>query len=593
MQRRLDDLTGRTFDLVVIGGGIAGAAAACDAARRGLKVALLERADFAAASSSSLFKLAHGGLRYLQHADLVRLRQSARARNHLLTLAPHLVRPLDIVVPTSGFGLSGRPALRAALWIYDLATADLRRMIDDPAQAVPLGRIWGKDELRAAYPFLAADEFSGAGVFTEGLITAPARVVLGFVEAAFEAGAVIANRVEVTGFDLDQGRVRAVAALDRLSGERLSIETRLVLDASGPYAPGLSIGRLSAGKAPPIPFSRDAWFVVGKRLVEGDAAVALTARSHDPDALVSRGKRHLFLVPWRGRTLVGVWHKVYRGLPDDYRVHDEEVAGWVQEITEAAPGLGIRLDDIELVQAGLLPFGENANTGAAGDNLRYGHRSHFVDHSGTGAAGCASLVAVRFTTAPLEAVRAVDRLARQLDRKIEPTRLTEAPLPGGDIDDRDGLVRAIEARGFPLDLARGLVDRHGSRASGLVERAASRPELGVALPGTDTLGIEVVVALEQEMAQDLADILFRRTETLTAGAVSTEALTRAAVIAGAVAGWGERRQQAEIERVAGLLAERRSGRALLGRPFATVETGSPADASADPSPTVDVDGAGT
>ena len=128
MQRDLDDLVRRTFELVVIGGGIAGVAAACDAARRGLEVALIERADFAAASSSNLFKIAHGGIRYLQHGDLVRLRQSARSRNLFLRLAPHLVRPLDIVVPTSGWGLSGRLALRSGLLAYDAATLDLHRV---------------------------------------------------------------------------------------------------------------------------------------------------------------------------------------------------------------------------------------------------------------------------------------------------------------------------------------------------------------------------------------------------------------------------------------------------------------------------------
>ena len=133
-----------------------GAAAALDAAQRGLKVALIERADFAGATSAQSFKMLHGGIRYLQHADLPRIRQSARARAAFLRVAPHLTRPLPIVVPTYGFGMKSEAALRLGMATYDLLTVDRNRGIPDPDRHIPsayfLGRKRGARPLPGARP---------------------------------------------------------------------------------------------------------------------------------------------------------------------------------------------------------------------------------------------------------------------------------------------------------------------------------------------------------------------------------------------------------------------------------------------------------
>jgi glycerol-3-phosphate dehydrogenase len=123
MRRDLAALANGDFDLVVIGGGMFGAAAALDATQRGLRVALVERGDFCGATSAHSFKMLHGGIRYLQHADVHRIRQSAAARAAFLRVAPHLTHPLPIAVPTYGLGMKGKPALRAGMALYDLLTS--------------------------------------------------------------------------------------------------------------------------------------------------------------------------------------------------------------------------------------------------------------------------------------------------------------------------------------------------------------------------------------------------------------------------------------------------------------------------------------
>src|SRR5690606_7399337 len=136
MNRDLPRLTTEKFDLLVIGGGIFGACAARDAAERGLSVALIERGDFGGATSASHLKMVHGGIRYLQHGDIYRLRQSSGERRAWLRTAPHLVRPLPIVVPTFGHGMKGKPALRTGMALYDLLAADRNRGITDPSRRI-------------------------------------------------------------------------------------------------------------------------------------------------------------------------------------------------------------------------------------------------------------------------------------------------------------------------------------------------------------------------------------------------------------------------------------------------------------------------
>src|SRR5215213_4056524 len=153
MLREPAALESAEFDLVVIGGGMF-AAATLDAAQRGLRVALIERADFGGATSSHSFKMVHGGIRYLQHGDVARLRHSARARTTFLRVAPHLVRPLPIVVPTYGWGMKSKAVLRLGMAAYDLLTLDRNRGIADPARQIPPASFIGREALLERYPGL-------------------------------------------------------------------------------------------------------------------------------------------------------------------------------------------------------------------------------------------------------------------------------------------------------------------------------------------------------------------------------------------------------------------------------------------------------
>lgn len=563
MQRDLATLARDEHDLLVVGGGMFGAAAALDAAQRGLKVALLERGDFCGATSAHSFKMIHGGIRYLQHADVSRIRQSARARSAFLRVAPHLTQPLPIVVPTYGWGMKSRPALGAAMAAYDLLTLDRNRGIADPARRIPRGRSWGRDEVLRRYPGIAQDGLTGAGVFCDGQMYNAPRLVLAFVQSAAAAGAMCANHVEVTGFLRRGARVEGVVARDRLTGERLEVRARMVVNAAGPYAEYLLRACLGQRPEPAIPFSRDAYFIVGRRLLPDGHALTLPAATSDPDAILSRGPRHLFLVPWRDVTLVGVWHKIFPDHPDTYAISEPELASWIAEINGACGGLDLGLDDVVLGSAGLVPFGENA---ANAHHLKYGHRSRIIDHAAVdGTPGLLTVIGIRYTTAPVEAGPVVDLAARALGRAIPPSRLEWTPVRGGDVASMAGLVADArrQAPAMPQASLESLARNHGACLGEVLAVAAEQPELARPLPGSAVLGAEIVHAARHEMALTLADAAFRRTDLCTAGPPPDTALAEAARLMALAAGWGAARREDELDRVRARLRQARTGRSFL------------------------------
>lgn len=563
MRRDLAALDAAEFDLVVIGGGMFGAAAALDATQRGLKVALVERGDFCGATSAHSFKMIHGGIRYLQHADVPRIRQSARARASFLRIAPHLAHPLPIVIPTYGAGMRSKPVLQAGMAVYDALTWDRNHGIRDPARRIPRGWSLGRDEVVKRYPGLPRAGLSGAGVFCDGQMYNPARLVLAFVRSAADRGAVCANYVEATGLLGDDKRVRGVRCVDRLNGGGIDVRARLVLNAAGPYASALIAGATGHGLEPPTPFSRDAYFIVARPLIDSDHALTVPAASHDPDALLSRGGRHLFMVPWRGATLVGVWHKVYPGHPDDYGIEDVELGRWIAEINQAYGGLDLTLDDVALGSAGLVPFGENDG---GSENLKFAHRSRMVDHARErGLEGCITLIGVRYTTGTADAVEVINLAERKLGRVPTPSMLETVPVDGGDVASFADLVDEIAAAvpAFNRATATALAHNQGSAWRRVAELVGKRPDLSRTLPSSTVTCAEIVLAVRDEMAATLPDIVFRRTDLCTIGKVTPTALTLAAEIAGAEAGWSPSRMGEEVTEVEERLHVGRTGRAFL------------------------------
>jgi glycerol-3-phosphate dehydrogenase len=559
MRRSLPALTGKEFDVVVLGGGIFGICVAWDAVLRGLSVALIERDDFSAATSANSFRMIHGGIRYLQHGDLYRIRESSRERKSLLRIAPHLAYPLPIVIPTYGHGLQSKSILRAGFLAYDLVTADRNAGIDDPSRKIPRGRIISRQECLSMFPGLEARHLTGAGVFHDGQMYNPPRLALAFLMSAAGKGSEVANHVEATGFLTRQGRVIGVVARDTLTDETLEIRARVVINAAGPWANGLLRDHLGHTLSPSPIFSRDACMVVRRRLL-GDHALAIQGWTSDPDAVFSRGKRHLFIAPWRQHSLVGVWHVVHEGHPDQFTVTEAELGQFIEEINSSYPSLKLTRDDVSMWNAGLVLFGEN-DRGAV--NLSYGKRSRVIDHARSHKLdGLITLIGVRWTTARGVAEQVVNMAFRKMGKRPPKSRTAWTPLHGGRIDDFESLSKqALENRPPSLspDVMQALVHNHGTEYRRILDYVGEDSSLGETVGTSHVLKAEVVHAVRNEMAQTLKDVALRRTDLATAGNPGDRALSDCMAIMAAELGWNESRRTRELDQLRAAFPEKSVG----------------------------------
>ena len=534
--------------MIVVGGGIFGICAAWDAVQRGLSVALIEQEDFAGATSANCFKIVHGGLRYLQHADLFRMRESNRELNALLRIAPHLVSPLPIVIPTYGHGLQSKEILRLALLAYDLITCDRNSGLKDPQRRIPRPQFMSRQECLSLFSGLKSEGLTGAVTFHDGHMYSPPRLALAYLKSAVNAGADAVNYVQATDILQRRGGVYGVRARDVLSRDSLEIRGRIVLNAAGPWAERLLWHRMNLRLTPALLYSRDACFVVARPLLK-PYALAVQGKTRDPDAVLSRGHRHLFIVPWREHTLIGVWHTVFAGEPGEFTVTAEELQRFLDEINQAYPPLGLTLDDVAMWHAGLVPFGEN-EAGAA--DLSYGKRSHLIDHAEAhGVEGLISMIGVRYTTSRGVAQRAIDLVLRKLGKPVPKSTTAITPLYGGRIDRfAEFLCAAVDSRPVtvPPEAMRALVQNHGS-AYREVLRYLDDPRCGETLGTSTVLKAEVIYAVREEMAQKLADVVFRRTDLGTGGFPGAMALTQCAELMASELAWTDSRLRQELDEV--------------------------------------------
>lgn len=537
--RRATDRLGRTvYDVVIVGGGIYGCWAAWDAALRGLRVALVERDDFGAATSASSQRIIHGGLRHLQHGDLGQARESARECRVLRRVAPRLVRPLPVVLPLAADGPS-RTAIGLALGLHDLLAFDRNR--DVPAGAtLPRGRLLSAAEVRQRCPWLAAAAPRGGLVFHDAQVRHAGRLIVALLAAAAAAGADLANHVEVTGFLRQGRRVGGVRCRDRATGQTLDVRAAMVLSCAGPWTEPL-LQRL--GPDHPAPRLR-----LGKAVV----LVLPAFRGHEGVGVPRRTDRgYLFVTPgqspWRATSLVGTFHGPWPGQPDEFRVGAAEIRGYLDEFNAACPGTGLGPADVAFVHGGLVP----AEDGAAGWPAR---RPLVLDHEREdGPAGLVSVVGVKYTTARAVAGRAVDLVVRRLGRGRRRGLTAVTPLDRGAPAGEAGEPGAAPGPG--AEAGRRLRDLYGPAHPELLRLCREDP--AAARPVSEhwpLLGAEVLHAVRAEMARTLGDVLFRRTELAAAGYPGDATLEACAALMARELGWDRTTERRQVEAVAAAFA---------------------------------------
>src|SRR5262245_5269646 len=422
MVRDLELLTARSFDVVVVGGGVHGLTIAYDAAQRGLSVALVERDDFGSGASFNHLRTIHGGLRYLQSFDFSRARESVRERRTIARIAPHAVRPLPFALPLYRSLTRGKLAMRAG-FLLDRVVAFGRNQGVPRSHRLRAGRVYSRGSAIQQFPGLKRQGLTGAAVWQDYLMIEPDRLTFTWAQAAVAHGAVLVNHLEAVEVLKDGTKVVGVRAKDALTGRQVDIQARVVVNAAGS-----AIDHLLA----PIGLTARVPMLKAMNLV--------TTRDAGDEALGGRGPtgRNLFMVPWRERAVFGTWESRQPCQPGDAQVTERDVAAFMGELNYAFPALDLTFKDITLVHQGVVPAAMH------GTEARLEGHDQIRDHAADGADGLFTVAGVKYTTARAVAERVTDRLAAKLGRDLPRCRTATTVLPGGSL--RDIGLAIAEAR---------------------------------------------------------------------------------------------------------------------------------------------------
>ena len=476
------------FDLAVIGGGITGAGVALDAASRGYSVALVEREDWSAGTSSRSSKLVHGGLRYLQNFDLGLVREALLERALMVNLAPHLVHPLPLLV-ASFDGRRPDRIMGVGLNMYDvMATDRLRRRRGAEEWSPDRHRMIPADEAAELVPAIASRNPAGAYLFYD-CQTDDSRLVLTVLGEAERFGAVMANRCEVTGLVEDEGRARGVVCRDRLGERDFEIRADNVVNATGVWADRIKGDELYAEEeVPHIRPSR------GTHITLSAVRVPMVA-----GAIVPAGSgRSIFALPWLGRTLIGTTDNDYEG-PLDHVAPDPGDVHYLLDACNDFFGESLTAADITGAYAGVRPL---ISSGDPKKSVDISRKAELYETS----SGLVTITGGKLTTWRRMAKIAVDRIVEREGREA-PCRTHEIPLgqPASEDDLRE--VEGVDPESRQL-----LAGRYGYAARAVLALAEERPGLRRRIvPDLPDLLAEVVIAVRDEQAHSLGDVLLRRT----------------------------------------------------------------------------------
>ncbi|HYI37599.1 MAG TPA: glycerol-3-phosphate dehydrogenase/oxidase [Thermoleophilaceae bacterium] len=523
------------FDVVVIGGGITGAGVALDAASRGYSVALVEKNDYSSGTSSRSSKLVHGGLRYLQNFDLGLVREALVERQLMVNLAPHLVRPLPLLIPAfdgkrpdrkSGVGLN----------LYDVMSHERRsarrRGTDrDPDYWSPeRHRTVDAEETVELLPALAGREPTSAYLFYD-CQTDDTRLVFTVLGEAERFGAVCANSVQVEGLVERDGRATGVLCRDTLGGGEFELCAENVVNATGVWADRIRPDELhDEAEVPRIKPSRGT-----------HVTVALDKLPVVSGAIVpAGGGRFIFVLPWLGRTLIGTTDVTYDSDELDHIPPGDEDVQYLLDAVNEFFATSLTATDLSGAYAGVRPL---ISTGDPKKSVDISRKDELYETS----SGMITITGGKLTTWRHMAQRTVDRIVEREGREA-PCRTTEIPLgmplaPG-----------ALDAYGDVDDAVRDhLAARYGHAAVDVMRMADDRPHLARRIvPDLPDLLVEAPFAARREQARSLEDVLLRRTRLglLDARTLCAPGSPEARDVAEAMAeelGWNAGRVETELE----------------------------------------------
>jgi glycerol-3-phosphate dehydrogenase len=536
MKGGLADIDGRTFDLVVIGGGMAGAGIARDAALRGYRTLMVERKDFAFGTTSRSSKLIHGGLRYLELFDFGLVRESLRERERLARLAPHLVRPLPFLVPVYRGAKRGMFMIRVGMKLYDLLT---------PGKRTEHYRTISRDETVRLERYLDPQDLRGSGYYFDDLLLLPERLCLENILSAQRWGASIYNYAEVVG--IRRREPRGASREPRAESGNWEVEVRGVLDGSAAQVTAHVVVNATGPWADHV--RRLAGVDGGRRCVRTTKGIHLLLphiTDHAVYVAAKRDERMFFVIPWQQFTLVGTTDTDFSGDLDRLAATREEVQYLMRETQRVFPTAKMRDEDISYTYTGVRPL--SFEEGKSASAVSRAHKVIPEGDSGT----FLSITGTKLTCFRSLAEEAVDQVGRLLSRPV-PCRTHRLALDGSDGEE------TIEVRlwadvpdlgrrsGLEPAQVQNLLNTYGRHYPAVLAMAGRSPDMKERLcKQNPDIRAQLVYAAEHERTETLADFLLRRTGIGTSPCLGKDCCEQIALWMAELKGWSRERVDREI-----------------------------------------------
>lgn len=517
---RFARLPDEEFDVIVIGGGIIGAGLARDAALRGLRVALFEKRDFGSGTTAGSTRLIHGGLRYLEMLDLRLVRMDLRERETLLKIAPHLVRPLEFIMPFYRSSALYRWKMKIGMTLYDLLSFD---------KSLPKHRSLSPDEVFEMEPSLQREGLQGAMLYFDAQANSPERLCLENIIDAARHEAQTFNYAEVVGAVRDKGEMCGVRVRDLLSesSEEIEVRASVIVNASGAW-----FNRV-AGDLTNTPTDR----------IRTTKGIHLTCPHTTRRAVVLFSpidKRLMFVIPWLGFSWLGTTDTDFTRDPATVYATADDVAYTMKSVAHYFPSLDT--EKIYYSNAGVRALIKKDGSEASVS------RMHRIVSGEAGARNLISVLGGKLTGYRRIAEDATDAVCAKLNTKIS-CQTAHLPLPGAHGEDlRRDAGRMAASVGLTVETVEHLFNLYGTRATGVIKLAASDASLCERLsPFAPDIAAQVRFAVGTEQCRRLVDFMLRRTLLGFSEDQGQSASRRVAALLRGELAWSEERTRSEIE----------------------------------------------
>jgi len=534
MERFISTHKSGSFDLIIIGGGITGASLAYEAGTRGLKVALFEKNDFGAATSSATSKLIHGGLRYLKNLELGLVRESLRERRILSNIAPNFVYPIPFMMPSYRKFKSRKWLMYVAMTLYDILSYD-KGHTWDPTKSLPHFKSWSRSRTLALEHCVKPQGLTGSAVYYDCQNIFPERLTLAFLKSAETYGARLSNYAQVGSFIRKENHVKGVLVKDLTTGEEGRFTAPVTVNCAGPWA-DIVIKSATTGNTKHNIQRSEGIHIITRKICENHAVTVMTKQD-----------RHIMVMPWRGHSLIGTTDKEYFGNPDDYKVSRTSIMGLLEDVNENFNGADLKYDDVLFFYGGLRPLADTDTENSYESSRKY----EIFDNADEGLDGLFTVEGGKYTTSRQLAVDVLKKMQKKFDKKFPKEISHNRPLYGSNIKNMETFLSQL-LTDYP-DFSKTSVDyigrNYGTESHAVFQLARKNTKLAEVLNDDGEILAEVTYALQEEQALSLSDILFRRTGIGTLGNPGDTVIKKVAALAADHLNWDEKRRKSEIQKV--------------------------------------------